>query len=869
MSSNKLLPKVHNLLAFLVLVVTSVVMVGWIVQNSLIIRFFNPASTAMVFNTAFFLSIVALGTLFSNQDYFKISRICGLVVMFFTALSFSQYLFGFDAGMDTFFVKYFEPANTPFPGRMAASTCIALFLLGLAVFFNKATVFCQFIRVTAVAIVCCVGLVGIAGYMFNINSQFGWGSFARMAVHSAVCYITLSIALLWQLRERMARLGYHRRHFQPFYVLIAGIFVTVILAQLLLIKDYQKNRSITEIRADALVENFDAVFNTLTRSLDRMAKRFALNEYRTRGSWEIDAASDLNDFKGIRRISWTDGSMVYRWVYPMNNGGEKLVGMKVAQQIGTVGVVEKAIQMRQPLLSDVVELRTGGDGVLLYYPVFGEDKLLGVIAIALEAQSFFAHVAKAPGYFVEIKDDDGHELLNTGNAGIIYGRDWGYKISYKAFNANWDFQVTPMPNVVQGNSSYLPGVICLFGVSVSILLAISMVFYNRSRESERRLRESFDWQKAGRDSISLMLLQLDQMGNISSINRATEELLGYQEHELIGKQVFLLSDYSEVMTYRGRLEEKLQRSVSMGSEYLEGLFESGDAPSYERLFVSKSGRHYNVALSLHRVINDHKEITGYLVVGEDVTQKKERERILKEREEKVLISSRLATLGEMAAGIAHEINNPLAVMGGYISMIRKTIANKGMGGDIDLNRRIDSMESMVGRIAKIVRGLRSYAHESVLDDMEEVELAVIVDDTLAFCHEKFKQSGIQLIANIEPGVTVKCRPYQISQVILNLLNNAFDAVEKAPIRRVKITAAYAINGVEISVSDSGPGVQPELRERIMQPFFTTKEVGKGVGLGLSISMGIIQSHNGKFFLDNDSQETKFTIWLPNVPHQST
>lgn len=867
-SFNKYLPKLHNAFAFVVLTVAVVVMLGWILQNPNAIRF-STHLTPMAFNTAFLLCFLSIGVLFSDRDHFKIGRVCAIVVMFFSALIFSQYPLGVDTGLDSFFVNYFIEPEMLYPGRMAASTCIALFLLGLALFFNKSSLLCQFVRVTSAATVSCLGLVGVAGYVFKINSQYGWGSFSRMALHTAICVIVLALALIAQLWSRMGRWGGHRRRFAPFYVLTAGIFFTVGLMQLLYIQDYQKNRSITEIRTAAILENFDNIFRPLTRSLGRMAHRFVLNDYKNSQAWEVDADIYSSDFKGVRRIIWSEKDLVAKWVYPLNRNAEQVIGAKMTRQRATEGILEQIQKTRKPAISGVLPLLTGGDGVVLYYPVFRGDDFLGILSVALDADVFFAEAAVAPGYFVEIKDNDGHEFLNTGNAGLVYKRDWGNTVVYRALNANWVFTVTPKPDVVQKNSSYLPGVVGVFGISVSLLLAISLVFYSRSRESERRMKDSFDWHKAGRDSISLLLLQLDKYGNVSSINKAAEVLLGYTEPEIVGKPVFILGEYSELMMHRGRMEAQLQKSLASGDDYLEAIFEIGENPSFERTLVSKFGKPFHMAMSLHRVTNDLGEINGYLVVAEDITQRKERERLLKEREEKVLVSSRLATLGEMAAGIAHEINNPLAVIGGYLSMLRKNLGQKGMGQDVEINRRIDSVESMVGRIAKIVRGLRSYAHESVVDDMEEVEIAMIIDDTLAFCHEKFKLNDIQLSASIEPGLTVKCRPYQISQVLLNLLNNAYDAVGSAPVKKVRIEASYQAGGIEISVTDSGPGVPLELREKIMQPFFTTKEVGKGVGLGLSISMGIIQAHNGKFFLDNESLQTKFTVWLPHAPHLST
>ncbi|MNL12986.1 C4-dicarboxylate transport sensor protein DctB [compost metagenome] len=167
------------------------------------------------------------------------------------------------------------------------------------------------------------------------------------------------------------------------------------------------------------------------------------------------------------------------------------------------------------------------------------------------------------------------------------------------------------------------------------------------------------------------------------------------------------------------------------------------------------------------------------------------------------------------------------------------------------------------RIAKIIRGLRSYARESDLSSIETFTVESVVEDTLSFCHEKFKNNGVTLTSKLEPGLHLQGRPTQVSQVLLNLLNNAYDAVSQSHNKEVLVEAKYKENGVELSVTDSGPGVPIHLRAKVMEPFFTTKEVGKGIGLGLSISSGIVQAHNGRFYLDNKSLKTRFVIWLPS------
>ena len=133
--------------------------------------------------------------------------------------------------------------------------------------------------------------------------------------------------------------------------------------------------------------------------------------------------------------------------------------------------------------------------------------------------------------------------------------------------------------------------------------------------------------------------------------------------------------------------------------------------------------------------------------------------------------------------------------------------------------------------------------------MRPESVAAIVGDTVELCAERFRQHTIDLVVEpIAPDLYADCRAVQISQVLLNLLSNAHDAVEAAPRRRVRITAEGDEREVRIAVSDSGPGVPRDLRARIMEPFFTTKEIGKGTGLGLSVSKGIAEAHGGRLAL---------------------
>lgn len=227
-------------------------------------------------------------------------------------------------------------------------------------------------------------------------------------------------------------------------------------------------------------------------------------------------------------------------------------------------------------------------------------------------------------------------------------------------------------------------------------------------------------------------------------------------------------------------------------------------------------------------------------------------------------ASKFAALGEMSAGLCHEINSPLATIMILAEQLKETI------GDIDAGISLDDVKQMAGtihqtgeRISKIIKGLRIFSHSEESEPFKNTALGDIIEDTLVFCRSRFKASEVELSVQLDPEhIEINCQPIKISQVLLNLLNNSIDAVEDQNEKWVKVEARSDDQWIELSVTDSGPGIPQEIIEKIMHPFFTTKPVGKGTGLGLSITRGIAEGHGGSFLLDTDSKNTKFVLRLP-------
>lgn len=221
-------------------------------------------------------------------------------------------------------------------------------------------------------------------------------------------------------------------------------------------------------------------------------------------------------------------------------------------------------------------------------------------------------------------------------------------------------------------------------------------------------------------------------------------------------------------------------------------------------------------------------------------------------------SSKMASLGEMASGMAHEINNPLTIIQGKLQVIH-LILNDLSIKDKNLFEELGKIKTTTDRIEKIVKGLRNFSRAANQDPFELTSLKPIVQETLDLCAEKIRAEGINLIIGNIPQVSIRCRPAQISQVLINLMNNSRDAIHESSTKWIELAFKVDQNKVQIIVTDSGPGIPATVAERMMEPFFTTKDVGKGTGLGLSISKGIIAAHGGKLWLDTTSINTRFII----------
>lgn len=247
-------------------------------------------------------------------------------------------------------------------------------------------------------------------------------------------------------------------------------------------------------------------------------------------------------------------------------------------------------------------------------------------------------------------------------------------------------------------------------------------------------------------------------------------------------------------------------------------------------------------------------------------------RTILEQQQQLLSASKAAALAEMARGMAHEINNPLAIIKLRTQILEGTLAAEGPAGDArhTVADSLSVISSMVARTAKIVQGLLDFSREGERDPVERVPVAALIEGVLSLCGEKLKAKAIDLRKDKVPGdLTVLCQRLPVSQALMNILNNSVDALSGAPEKWIEIEA-FRRNGVAtIAVRDSGAGIADEIADKVFQPFFTTKDVGQGTGLGLSAAKGLVEHQGGKLYLDRSSPRTRFVMELPVAKSAAT
>ncbi len=415
--------------------------------------------------------------------------------------------------------------------------------------------------------------------------------------------------------------------------------------------------------------------------------------------------------------------------------------------------------------------------------------------------------------------------------------------------------------------SVFPNVMTATVTGMAIALAsvvVILVRDNRRRlRAERDLGDAFAFRKAMEDSLITGLRARDLQGRISYVNPAFCAMVGFSAEELLGQSFAPYWPPELAEEYVRRQARRLAGAIPAARE------------GHESVFMRKDGTRFPVLIFEAPLINAQGQQTGWMSAFIDITEQRRMEELSRASHERLQATARLATVGEMASLLSHELTQPLMAMSSYANGSLNMLRNDGDLAQLDhamLVQRLQDVESAMQRIAfqadragKVIKSVRDFVRRRS-QTHEVISAHDLLEAVMPLVRLQASKLGVQVQVEVEPRLPpILCDTTMIEQVLLNLARNAMQAREgmEAQQRKLMIKALWSESSrrVVFAVEDQGCGIPPEVAEQLFTPFFTTKH--EGMGLGLSMCRTVLEQHGGELrYQANAPRGTVFTFSLP-------
>lgn len=370
--------------------------------------------------------------------------------------------------------------------------------------------------------------------------------------------------------------------------------------------------------------------------------------------------------------------------------------------------------------------------------------------------------------------------------------------------------------------------------------------------SDAALRRSEATGQALLESASEGIVLIDASGRITLVNTAAERMFGYERNELLGQSLEIL------------LPERIRGvHVDHRAGYFAGPRGRPMGTGLDLAGRHKGGTEFPVEISLSYVQSS--EGTTAMALITDITERKRVEGQLQQQRETLYQTEKLAALGTLSAGIAHEMNNPLGIITSRIEVMLLDAEEQQLPAQV-----LDDLQVLhraTQRVARIATNLRSFARQAPRQHTR-IDLNAVVKETFLLMEKPLEVDGIRLTMELDPALgAILGDASALQQVLLNLVTNAREAMAgQGGEIRIETGVAERPGWVRVLIRDTGPGISPEDLSKVFDPFYTTKRTG--TGLGLSVSYGIIQDHHGTVDVQSTAaQGTTFTLAFPVAPDE--
>ncbi len=915
----------------------TVVLLGWVLQQPAMVRL-HPQFVAMVSSTA--LCFLLLGFAFVTSAgrpgrHLAVRTGAGLAVIAISLPPLLATLVDIDLVLDFRDFHAWVGDSNPRPGRMAPNTAIGFILAGLVLVLapRVSSKLSATVVQVATMLVLLLGLTGLVGYALQLDLLYPSFKASRMAVHTALGMIVTGLALWhgWHGRD-----WYQGRHYfhdveKIAFVgtaLLVMVGATAGVAGLAAQQTTLERNFADSLRMDlhsrvaslnselnsriAQARNTAALLQllglprapeanvgpTAATALQRAAARLlsadtsAISVLDAAGL-EILRAGQFAEQPPIAAalalevpatLLWADGFLL-RIVVPMLDSG---------RQVGTL-TLESKLPLGEQLLSAEGLGETGEVGLCI--PV--NEQQVRCFPQFRNPRVYQANRRSKNGKYTPIG------LALQGRSGAFNGLDYRGNNVLAAYQS---LAATGLGFVVKKDTQELfrpirtslqwtvPLLLLTIGVGTVLLRLQVKPLAARLMQFERTVIDSETEIRTVVESVGDGIITLDEFSRIRSINGAATRIFGYAPDELIGTRIEALMPAER----RSAHAHGMQRYLSGGAPAVIGQ-QNMELPG-----LRKEGSIFPLELTVNEMQAGGRRL--FVGIVRDITERKAVEIALQQRnaelealnaklvntQNQLVQSEKMSSIGQLAAGVAHEINNPVGYVFSNFGSLERYVAKLvtvlqayaelehelppdnatlravwQLKDSIELDFLIKDMSSLVSesregleRVRKIVQDLKDFSHIEA-PEWQLADLHLGLESTLNIVAHELKYKA-EVIRDYGELPLVRCLPFQINQVFLNLLVNASQAIQAHG--RITVRTRRADDEVVIQIADDGSGIAAANLARIFEPFFTTKPIGVGTGLGLSVSWGIVQTHGGRIEVQSTpGAGTEFTVRLPIQP----
>ena len=648
--------------------------------------------------------------------------------------------------------------------------------------------------------------------------------------------------------------------------LLLFVLVTVMLGTLVwLAGRYEASQVQEKLERDA-GDAIQDIRTALTRNLQQM--QALQNDSGTAAIWIGESTQLLRDRRELLRLEWRDSAVQLLW--HVNSPYQSRLFSRVTREQLQSDVVQSCAHARRasgPTYSASYFLpqdEGGGQEVMdLCLPLVTSGRITGYLLASYSLPNMLSDLVGpqlARGQEVSFTETDGTRLAMHGAArrgSRVFTTQQLLNLPGNTLVLRMDSRRTG-PDLFPNVLTALVTVLSIALMSVVVLLGRDM---RRRLHAERNLADALAFRKAMEDSLITGLQARDMQGHIRYVNPAFCQMVGYSAEELLDNQATPESSPNNPPFspyWPPERVDEIRRGITQRQSSSAKLRDG-----VETVFVRKDGRRMPVLMFVAPLINALGEQTGWMSAFVDLSEQRRVEEMSRASQERLQATARLATVGEMASLLSHELNQPLAAISSYASGSLNMLEDSTSALGADLRIAMSRIAEQAERAGKVIKSVHNFVRRRE-GQREQVNPSELLEAVMPLVNLQAAKLAVKVQTHVgDPLPSVWCDRTMLEQVLLNLARNGMQAMEKVPEadRLLSLAIERAGEVVLFSVTDGGLGISPEVAQQLFQPFFTTKL--EGMGLGLSLCRTVVEQHGG--ILEFETRAPQGTIFRFSLP----